>query len=203
MKPNFKQLDLIPAIIQDSRTGKVLMMGYMNDPAYEQTLTTGRVTFFSRSRQTLWTKGETSGNYLELQEMIMDCDQDTILVKAIPSGPVCHTGSDTCFNEKNSIGEDFLFHLEQIILDRIHRPSKNSYTTKLLDAGRKKIAQKVGEEASEVIIEGIGDSPERLADETADLLYHTLVLLAANQVPLQEVMDTLRNRHRIKPGKSF
>ena len=196
MKPNFKRQALIPAIVQDPRSGTVLMMAYMNEESYEKTLRSGKVTFYSRSRQTLWTKGETSGYYLKLSEILLDCDLDTILIKAIPTGPVCHKGSDTCFNEENIPGDNFLYGLEKIIHDRKHNPSKKSYTTRLFDAGKKKIAQKVGEEASEVIIEGINESPDRLAEETADLLYHTLVLLAANDVPLQRVINILRRRHQ-------
>jgi phosphoribosyl-ATP pyrophosphohydrolase/phosphoribosyl-AMP cyclohydrolase len=195
MKPNFKRQPLIPAIVQDPRSGTVLMLAYMNREAYEKTLSSGMVTFYSRSRQQLWTKGETSGNYLQLKDILIDCDRDTILVKAVPTGPVCHTGSPTCFSEQNLPADPFLFELEQIIQDRKQNPSKKSYTTQLFDAGRKKIAQKVGEEASEVIIEGISGSSERLAEETADLLYHTLVLLAVNDLSLEHVMETLRQRH--------
>ncbi len=198
MKPNFNKYKLIPAIVQDPRSGTVLMMAYMNEEAYNATLQSGRVTFFSRSRQSLWTKGETSGNYLQLREILVDCDRDTMLVKAIPAGPVCHTGKETCFNEQNPSSEVFLFTLEQIIQNRLQNPVAESYTSQLFAAGKKKIAQKVGEEASEVIIEGIGDSADRLTEETADLLYHTLVLLTVNKVPFQNVLNVLRNRHQRK-----
>lgn len=198
MKPNFEKHPLIPAIVQDPRSGTVLMMAYMNREAYDITRESGKVTFYSRSRQTLWTKGETSGNILEFQTMISDCDGDTILVKAIPTGPVCHTGSDTCFGETNSSTDSFLFTLETIITDRKKNPAEESYTTKLLRSGKKKIAQKVGEEASEVVIEGVMEQPERLTEESADLLYHLLVLLAANEVPLQNVLNILRKRHQKK-----
>ncbi len=195
MRPNFKKHKLIPAIVQDPRSGKVLMMAYMNEEAFDKTINSRKVTFYSRSRQLLWTKGETSKNYLELKEIRLDCDRDTLLVKAIPYGPVCHKGTDTCFNEPNLTNDSFLFTLEQIILERLQHPIEHSYTSKLFTAGKKKIAQKVGEEASEVILEGIGNSPERLKEETADLLYHTLVLLAANNISLLEVLDILRHRH--------
>ena len=195
MRPNFKKHQLIPAIVQNPRSGNVLMMAYMNEEAFDKTITSRKVTFYSRSRQLLWTKGETSGNYLELKEIRLDCDRDTLLIKAIPSGPVCHKGTDTCFNEPNLSNDSFLFTLEQIILDRFQNPVEHSYTSKLFTAGKKKIAQKVGEEASEVILEGIGNSPERLKEETADLLYHTLVLLAVNNISLVEVLDVLRHRH--------
>jgi phosphoribosyl-ATP pyrophosphohydrolase/phosphoribosyl-AMP cyclohydrolase len=198
MKPNFEKHSLIPAIIQDPRSGTVLMMAYMNREAYDLTRKSGKVTFYSRSRKTLWTKGETSGNFLDLQEMIADCDGDTILVKAIPTGPVCHTGSDTCFSETNRAEDPFLFILERIIIDRKEHPIENSYTTKLFRAGKKKIAQKVGEEASEVVIEGVVEQPGQLAEECADLLYHTIVLLVSNDVPLQNVLDILRQRHQKK-----
>ena len=174
------------------------MLAYMNQEAYEKTRSSGMVTFYSRSRQQLWTKGETSGNFLQLKDILVDCDRDTILVKAVPTGPVCHTGRDTCFSEQNLPADPFLFELEQIIQDRKQNPSKKSYTTQLFDRGKKKIAQKVGEEASEVIIEGIGGSSERLAEETADLLYHMLVLLAINDLSLERVLETLRRRHQKK-----
>jgi len=201
MKPNFEKHPLIPAIVQDPRSGTVLMMAYMNREAYDLTRKSGKVTFYSRSRQSLWTKGETSGNFLEFREMIADCDGDTILVKAIPTGPVCHTGGDTCFGEINSSADPFLFTLERIILDRKKHPIQESYTTKLFRAGKKKIAQKVGEEASEVVIEGVMGQPGRLAQESADLLYHTLVLLVANDVPLQNVLNILRQRHTQKTSE--
>ena len=150
-----KNNGLLPAIIQDEKTGKVLMLGYMNRESYEKTKATGRVTFFSRSRQALWTKGETSGNFLEVKEILSDCDGDTLLIKVKPTGPTCHTGADTCFNEKNIAEKPFIFELEEIIRDRRNNPKPGSYTNKLFDAGNERIAQKVGEEATEVVIDAV------------------------------------------------
>ena len=186
---------LVPAIVQDSRTQKVLMLGFMNAEALELTKTTGKVTFYSRSRQSIWAKGETSGNFLELVEILLDCDSDTILIKAKPAGPVCHTGSDTCFGEINQ-NSDFLFRLEEIIKDRKANPIENSYTSKLFAKGLNKIAQKVGEEAVELIIEAKDADDELFRSEAADLFYHLLVLFAEKNIELPDILETLRQRDR-------
>ena len=191
---------LVPAIVQDAITGKVLMLGYMNEEAYRITKEKGLVTFFSRSRKVLWTKGETSGNYLKLRDMFIDCDKDTILVKAIPSGPVCHTGADTCFGESNrpqeAEGDSFLFYLQGVIEDRKAHPQEGSYTNKLFSRGINRIAQKVGEEATELIIEAKDDNKELFLGEAADLMYHYLVLLVQKGYSLSEVIDVLKSRHK-------
>lgn len=186
---------LVPAIVQDFNTKKVLMLGFMNEESFQKTQETGRVTFFSRSRQMLWTKGETSGNFLHVKEISVDCDNDTILVKAIPSGAVCHTGADTCFNETNE-SDNFLFELEKIIQLRKLEPNENSYTSKLFAKGINKVAQKVGEEAVELVIEAKDDNKDLFKNEAADLLYHLIVLLAAKDVNLQEVIEVLKQRKR-------
>lgn len=191
-----KQNGLIPAIIQDARSQKVLMLGYMNQEALEKTQTEGRVTFFSRSKGRLWTKGETSGNFLEVVEMKEDCDRDTLLIKVNPIGPVCHTGADTCFDEKNPKGSvDFIHKLAETIKDRKENPSERSYTSKLFARGINKVAQKVGEEAVELVIEAKDDDKELFLNEAADLLYHTLVLLEAKGHSIYEVMEVLEERH--------
>ena len=173
---------LVPAVVQDAVTRKVLMLGYMNEEAYRLTLDRGLVTFYSRSRGRIWTKGETSGNYLQLREILADCDGDTLLVKAIPSGPVCHTGADTCFGEDNEPNEmstaEFLLYLESVIRDRRTNPIEGSYTNHLFSRGLNKIAQKVGEEAVELVIEAKDDDKSLFLGEAADLMYHFLVLLA-------------------------
>jgi len=193
---NFDKSDgLVPAIVQDARTRTVLMLGFMNRAALETTMRTGKVTFFSRSRQTLWTKGETSGNFLLVQELLTDCDNDTILVKVHPTGPVCHTGKDTCFEESNAPHIAFLSELERIIQDRKEKPEEGSYTNRLFEAGMKKITQKVGEEATETIIEAIDGNKKRLKEETADLLYHVLVMLNASDLTLADVEAVLAGRH--------
>lgn len=197
MKINYaKYADgLVPAIIQDAETRIVLMLGFMNAEAFELTEKTGRVTFFSRSRQTLWTKGETSGNFLEVQEMLFDCDGDTLLIKANPVGAVCHTGADTCFKEKNE-NKDFLHELEKVIQSRKANGDGTSYTAKLFARGINKIAQKVGEEAVELIIEAKDENIEHFKAEAADLLYHLLVLFSAKNVELEEILTTLKQRKR-------
>lgn len=185
---------LVPAIIQDAVTLKVLMLGYMNQDALDKTLAEGKVTFFSRSKQRLWTKGEESGNFLNLQEIRVDCDSDTILIKAIPVGVVCHTGADTCWEEEN-VSNDFLVKLEGIITDRKNNPDENSYTSKLFAKGINKIAQKVGEEAVEVVIEAKDNDEELFLNESADLLFHYLVLLNAKGYRLSDVLAVLKKRH--------
>jgi len=197
MKIDFeKSVDgLVPAIVQDAQTGKVLMLGYMNRESFEQTQKTGKVTFYSRSRQTLWTKGETSGNFLDVREILIDCDSDTVLIKANPVGAVCHTGADTCFKEKNE-SENFLFELEKVIQNRKTNPQEDSYTSKLFARGINKIAQKVGEEAVELVIEAKDANDDLFKDEAADLLYHFLVLLAEKEISLNKVLETLEKRKR-------
>ncbi|WP_320128212.1 bifunctional phosphoribosyl-AMP cyclohydrolase/phosphoribosyl-ATP diphosphatase HisIE [uncultured Sphaerochaeta sp.] len=194
-----KQDGLIPAIIQDAVTRRVLMLGYMNEESLQITRDRGLVTFWSRSRQKIWTKGETSGNYLQVREIIEDCDNDTLLIKAIPTGPVCHTGSDTCFNEVNDpaavSSSEFLFYLEQVISDRREFPQEGSYTNHLFSRGLNKIAQKVGEEAVELVIESKDDNKTLFLGEAADLMYHFLVLLAEKNVKLSEVVEVLKGRH--------
>jgi phosphoribosyl-ATP pyrophosphohydrolase/phosphoribosyl-AMP cyclohydrolase len=191
---NFTKLNgLIPCIIQDAETQVVLMLGFMNEEALKKTISEKRVTFFSRSKSRLWTKGETSGNYLEVKEIIQDCDADSLLIKVKPAGPVCHTGAETCFNEKNeNKGIEFLEH---VIADRKKNPKLGSYTNTLLDSGINKIAQKVGEEAVELIIEAKDNNKELFLNEAADLMYHYLVLLAAKGISLEEVERILRERH--------
>jgi phosphoribosyl-ATP pyrophosphohydrolase/phosphoribosyl-AMP cyclohydrolase len=185
---------LIPVIVQDNSTNVVLMLGYMNSEAFEKTQKEKRVTFFSRSKKRLWTKGEESGNFLDVTNILIDCDNDTILIKATPLGPVCHTGADTCFNEKNS-STDFLLQLEQIILDRKNNPTDKSYTASLFAKGINKIAQKVGEEAVELVIEAKDNNAELFTNEAADLLFHYLILLAAKECSLNDIISVLRKRN--------
>lgn len=195
--PDFnKSNGLLPAIVQDADTGKVLMLGYMNEEAYQKTLTEKTVTFFSRSKNRLWTKGETSGNFLHVREILLDCDRDTILIKAHPQGPVCHTGADTCFAEVNTTDVLFIEHLKHIIRSRKNASPETSYTAKLFAKGINKVAQKVGEEAVELIIEAKDDNKDLFLGEAADLLFHYLVLLEAKSVDLNEVIELLRQRHR-------
>ncbi|MGC4021725.1 MAG: bifunctional phosphoribosyl-AMP cyclohydrolase/phosphoribosyl-ATP diphosphatase HisIE [Cyclobacteriaceae bacterium] len=190
---------LVPCVVQDSQTSAVLMLGFMNEEALQKTLIEKKLTFFSRSKQRLWTKGESSGNYLALVDIKQDCDNDTLLIKAKPKGPVCHTGDDTCFKEKNlSQGLSFL---EEIIQERKKNPKADSYTNKLFDAGINKIAQKVGEEAVELIIEAKDNNKELFLSEAADLMYHYLVLLSSKGYALKDVVSVLKQRHcnSVKP----
>lgn len=187
---------LIPAIVQDSSTGKVLMLGYMNEEALEKTRRIGRVTFFSRSKQRLWTKGEESGNFLELVSISEDCDQDALLVSAIPHGPTCHKGTDTCWGEENADHFGFLTSLEEVIRDRRENAPENSYVSSLFSKGINKIAQKVGEEAVELVIESKDDSEELFLNESADLLFHYLILLQAKGYTLSDVVEILKQRHK-------
>lgn len=187
---------LIPAIIQDSITGKVLMLGYMNAEAYEKTMNEKIVTFFSRSKQRLWTKGETSNNFLHVKNVLVDCDGDTILIYASPDGPTCHTGDDTCFQEINEDKVFFINHLRAVIRDRKLNPSDKSYTTELFKKGVNKVAQKVGEEAVELVIEAKDDNKELFLGEAADLFYHYLVLLEQKNYTFDEVLDVLIKRHK-------
>lgn len=195
MKPDFnKNQGLIPCIVQDAATQKVLMLGYMNEEALAKTQSEKRITFFSRSKGRLWTKGETSGNFLEVVDILADCDADTLLIKARPTGPVCHTGANTCFNERNnSFG---IKELEAIIQSRKVNPKEGSYTTSLLQSGINKVAQKVGEEAVELALETKDQNDESFIGEAADLMYHFLVLLAAKNKTLADVEEVLKNRHR-------
>jgi phosphoribosyl-ATP pyrophosphohydrolase/phosphoribosyl-AMP cyclohydrolase len=187
---------LMPVIVQDSETAKVLMLGFMNADAVEKTRSSNKVTFFSRSKQRLWTKGETSGNFLSVDKILFDCDRDTLLIKCMPAGPACHTGSDTCFGETNT-NNNFLFKLESVIKDRRSNPKSGAYTSKLFDKGLDKIAQKVGEEAVELIIEAKNSNDESFRDEAADLLYHFLVLLAARGIEFESVLTTLQRRSKL------
>lgn len=199
MNIDFEKMDgLVPAIVQDALSGKVLMQGYMNEEALAKTQETGMVTFFSRSKNRLWTKGETSGNFMELVSLAVDCDGDSILVKANPRGPVCHTGADTCWDEANSSKTGFIDQLRAIIKDRKNNPSDQSYTASLFAKGINKVAQKVGEEAVEIVIEAKDDNKELFLGEAADLLYHYLVLLEAKGYELDEVIEVLIDRHRKK-----
>ena len=196
MKPDFSKYkdELIPVIVQDAITQKVLMLGFMNEEALSKTQSENKVSFFSRSKQRLWTKGETSGNFLLVKEIFIDCDNDTILIKVQPTGPVCHTGADTCFNEINPAFT--LQKLEDTIADRKHNPSDDSYTSSLFKKGINKIAQKVGEEAVEMVIESKDDNGEKFLNESADLLYHYLILLRAKNYSLNDVIKVLAERHK-------
>ncbi len=189
-----KSNGLVPCIVQDAATKNVLMLGYMNADAILKTLETKLVTFYSRSKETLWMKGETSGNVLNLVEMKLDCDHDTILLKVNPKGPTCHTGTDTCFNESNSNWD--LNSLESIISDRKQNPKKGSYTSDLLSKSINKIAQKVGEEAVELVIEAKDQNEELFLGEAADLMFHYLVLLQAKEHSLNDVLCVLKKRHK-------
>lgn len=188
---------LVPTVIQDDVTGKVLMLGFMNETALAKTQELGKVTFFSRSKNRLWTKGEESGNFLLLKDIRVDCDNDTLLIKVNPVGPVCHTGSDTCWNEKNT-NDNFLFELEEIIRDRKNNPTEKSYTSSLFEKGMNKIAQKVGEEAVELVIEAKDNNEALFKNEAADLLFHYLILLQAKGHSLSEIQDVLIERHKKK-----
>ncbi len=187
---------LVPAIIQDAKTSQVLMLGYMNQEALEKTQSTGLVTFFSRSRQTLWTKGETSGNHLRLVDIKVDCDNDTLLVRAIPTGPVCHTGTDTCWGERNTANPLlFLSQLQDFIEKRHEEMPEGSYTTSLFRDGLNRMAQKVGEEALELVIEATNGTNERMVYEGADMLYHLIVLLTSKGLRIEDLASELCVRH--------
>jgi phosphoribosyl-ATP pyrophosphohydrolase/phosphoribosyl-AMP cyclohydrolase len=195
MQINFtKGNELVPVIIQHELTLQVLMLGYMNKEAYEKTIKEGKVTFFSRSKNRLWTKGEESGNFLIVNDLKIDCDNDTVLIKAIPKGPTCHTGSTSCFKEETSKG--FLYELEQTIANRIDDDEQGSYTNKLFKSGINKVAQKVGEEAVELIIEAKDNDDSLFKNEAADLLYHFLILLKAKDFKLKEIENVLKLRSR-------
>jgi phosphoribosyl-ATP pyrophosphohydrolase/phosphoribosyl-AMP cyclohydrolase len=197
-EPDFtKAVDgLLPAIIQDNYTGKVLMQGYLNKEAFQKTLDEKVVWFYSRSKQRLWKKGETSGNELQVCSVRLDCDLDSILIKVIPLGPVCHTGADTCFNEINTVSYDWIKHLEAIIEQRQKSGDSKSYVASLFEKGINKIAQKVGEEAVEVVIEAKDDNEELFLNESADLLFHYLILLQAKGYKLSDVLEILKSREK-------
>lgn len=199
MKVDFKKYadELAPAVIQDYTTQKVLMLGFMNEEALRKTEETGLVTFYSRSKKRLWTKGEESGNFLQLRQILVDCDKDTLLIKAEPKGPVCHTGADTCWSEKNH-KEDFLYYLEHIIELRKTGVDEKSYVKQLFGKGINKIAQKVGEEAVELVIEAKDVNQALFLNEAADLLFHYLILLQAKNCSLSDVVKVLEQRHQSK-----
>ena len=190
-----KQADgMIPAIVQDDRTLQVLMLGYMNREAYEKSLAEGRVTFYSRTRRRLWTKGETSGNYLHVKSIAKDCDADTLLIRVVPAGPVCHTGSKTCFGGREN--EGFIGLLQSVIRQRHRDMPEGSYTTKLFTKGAAKIAQKVGEEAVETVIEAVANNNPDLVYEASDLIYHLLVLLENQGLSIADLEEELAKRHK-------
>lgn len=197
MEIDFDKLGgLVPAIVQDARTKNVLMLGFMNREAYDKTVATGKVTFWSRTRNCLWTKGETSGNYLNLVEVRNDCDKDTLLVKAIPDGPTCHTGTDTCWGEDNSANPLlFLTELQDFIEKRLEEMPEGSYTTSLFRKGINRIAQKVGEEAIETVIEATNGSNDKMVYEASDLLYHLIVMLTEKGLRIEDVAGELQKRH--------
>lgn len=199
MEINFNKYEdgLVPAVVQDVNTGAVLMLGFMNQEAVDKTQELGKVTFYSRSKQRLWTKGETSGNFLLLKNIAVDCDKDTLLIKALPIGPVCHTGTDTCWGEKNS-DTNFLHTLEQVIKDRKEQQPENSYVSYLFHKGINRIAQKVGEEAIETVIEAKDNDDEKFLGEASDLLFHYLILLNAKGFELKDVLAVLEARHKAK-----
>ena len=197
LKADFEKGDgLIPAVVQDDKTRRVLMLGYMDQKALKQTIDTKVVTFFSRSKQRLWVKGETSGNFLNVKDIKLDCDNDSLLIKVKPIGPVCHIGNDTCWDEKNKKQKYFLEELEGIVKERKENPDPASYTSKLLERGINKIAQKVGEEAVEVVIESKDENMTLFNAEVADLMYHLTVLLAVKESSWKKVMKTLKERRR-------
>lgn len=199
MELNFNKLagDILPAVIQDNTTNKVLMLGFMNQDAYDKTVETGLVTFFSRTKNRLWTKGEESGNFLKVVTIQPDCDQDTLLIKVNPVGPVCHTGTDTCWGEENKL-EDVLFlkQLQDFIDKRKKEMPKGSYTTSLFEDGLSRMAQKVGEEAIETVIEAMAGNDERLLYEASDLVYHLIVLLSHKGMRIEDIARELKRRHK-------
>ena len=197
MSLNFEKLNgLVPAIIQDYKTNKVLMLGFMNEEAYNKTKEINKVTFYSRTKNRLWTKGEESGNFLNVKEIMVDCDDDTLLIKADPVGPVCHTGADTCFEEVNTAGTDFILQLQDLIDTRKKEMPEGSYTTHLFNKGINKIAQKVGEEAVELVIEAKDNNDDLFLNEAADLIYHLLVLLTEKGKRFEDIVEVLKGRHK-------
>ena len=192
-----KQEGLIPAIVQDAQTNKVLMLGFMNKEAWQKTIETNKVTFFSRTRQCLWTKGETSGNFLQVVDILKDCDNDTLLIKANPVGPVCHTGTDTCFGEENAQDDIFfLSYLQNFINKRYKEMPEGSYTTSLFKKGINRMAQKVGEEAVETVIEATNGTEDGFIYEASDLIYHLIVLLTSKGMSLGTLANELKKRHK-------
>ncbi len=197
MKLDFEKMGgLIPAIVQDCHTNKVLMLGYMNAEALEETRKTGKVTFFSRSKGRLWTKGETSGNFLQVVQISVDCDNDTLLIKAVPHGPVCHTGDDTCFGEHNVEDVMFIKQLQDFIVRRRQEMPEGSYTTSLFAKGVNRMAQKVGEEAVETVIEATNGTEEGFIYEASDMLYHLIVLLTSKGLRIEDLARELKKRHK-------
>ena len=198
MSIDFDKMDgLVPAIIQDADTAKVLMLGFMNREAYDKTMETGKVTFYSRTRKRLWTKGEESGNFLHVVSVKADCDRDTLLIQVHPVGPVCHTGTDTCWGEKNEQPVMFLKELQDFINVRHTEMPEGSYTTSLFRSGVNKMAQKVGEEAVETVIEACNGTDDRLIYESADLLYHLIVLLTSKGYSIDDIARELKERHGV------
>lgn len=197
MELDFEKMGgLIPAIIQDNRTQKVLMLGFMNKEAYEKTVKEGKVTFYSRTKKRLWTKGEESGNFLNVISIHEDCDHDTLLIKAHPLGPVCHTGADTCWGEKNESDILFLTYLQDFISKRYEEMPEKSYTTSLFREGVNRMAQKVGEEAVETVIEATNGTDDRLVYEASDLIYHLIVLLTSKGLRIEDIARELQKRHK-------
>ncbi|MCQ2051363.1 MAG: bifunctional phosphoribosyl-AMP cyclohydrolase/phosphoribosyl-ATP diphosphatase HisIE [Bacteroidaceae bacterium] len=199
MELDFEKMGgLVPAIVQDNVTSKVLMLGFMNKDAYQKTVETGKVTFWSRTRNVLWTKGETSGHFLNVVKILVDCDNDTLLIKANPVGPVCHTGADTCWGETNSADINFLSYLQDFICKRYQEMPDGSYTTSLFKKGINRMAQKVGEEAVETVIEATNGTDDRLIYEASDLIYHLIVLLTSKGHRIEELATELKSRHKIQ-----
>jgi len=196
MSLNFDKLGgILPAIIQDAQTNEVLMLGFMNQEAYDKTLSEGKVTFFSRSKERLWTKGEESGNFMDVVEILEDCDADTLLLRVNPQGPACHTGKRTCFGETVQENLSFLQHLQTLLQSRKEELPENSYTSKLFRSGPRKIAKKVGEEAAELVIEAMDSNDELFLNEAADLLFHMTILLVDRGYKLEDVVKVLKERH--------
>ncbi len=194
---DFKKMNgLIPAIVQDTRTKTVLMLGFMNEEAYQTTVETKKVTFFSRTKQQIWTKGESSGNVLHVEKILADCDHDTLLIKANPAGPTCHTGEETCFGETNKNDIYFLQYLQNFINKRFKEKPKDSYTTSLFEEGVNRMAQKVGEEAVETVIEATNGTDDNFIYEASDLLYHLIVLLTSKGFEIEDLAQELRKRHK-------
>ncbi len=198
MEIDFEKMNgLVPAIIQDNVTGKVLMLGFMNQESYDKTLELGKVTFYSRTKKRLWTKGEESGNFLNVVKIMNDCDNDTLLIKVNPAGPVCHTGADTCWGETNSADINFLSYLQDFISRRFEEKPQGSYTTSLFMSGVNRMAQKVGEEAVETVIEATNGTDDRLIYEASDLIYHLIVLLTSKGHRIEELATELKKRHKV------
>lgn len=197
MDLNFSKMDgLIPVIVQDAQTNVVLMLGFMNDEAYQATVESGKVTFYSRTKQRLWTKGETSGHFLHVVNILSDCDNDTLLIKANPVGPACHTGAETCFGESNKDGIFFLQYLQDFITRRFKEKPEGSYTTSLFNKGVNRMAQKVGEEAVETVIEATNGTDDNFIYEASDLIYHLIVLLTSKGFSIEDLAKELKKRHK-------